>query len=55
MSPLKQKIIDQYNYMISDLRLGKIYNYDNILNMLSFLEVGSHTKNPYIIQEYLLR
>jgi hypothetical protein len=54
MSPLKRKIIAEYNKMLAALFVGKSYDYDYILDMITFIEMGSATNNPELIQNYYL-
>ena len=54
MSPLKLKIIEEYNKMVNALFVGKSFDYDYILDMITFLEIGSATNNPELIQNYYL-
>ena len=54
MSPMKAKVVAEYQKMIHSLQLGYSYKYDYILDMINFIEVGSHTSNPPLIQEYFL-
>lgn len=54
MSPLKRKIVEEYHKLLNQLFVGKTYNYDYILDMITFTEIGSLTKNPELIQNHLL-
>ena len=52
MQPIKHKIIKEYNKLVRNLNLGKISDYEHILQMISFTEIGSTTSNPELIQSY---
>ena len=54
MSALKRKIIEEYNKFIEALFVGKSFNYDYIIDMITFNEMGSLTSNPELIQNYYL-
>lgn len=54
MSPLKVKIIKEYQKMVKELAVGHQFNYDYILDMINFTEVGSHTNNPEFLQNHFL-
>lgn len=54
MSPLKQKIVQEYQKMVVALSVGKQFKYDYILDMITFTEMGSTTNNPELIQNYYL-
>ena len=54
MQPLKRKIIEEYNKLIQSLFVGKSFDYDYILDMITFIEMGSATNNPELIQNYYL-
>ena len=54
MSELRKRIIDDYFDMLEHIKFGRFYNYDRILDMISFLEVGSKTINPQMVQNYLI-
>jgi hypothetical protein len=54
MSPLKVKIIDEYEKYVHQLHKGYRPDYNYILDMISFTEMGSKTKNPEIIQNHFL-
>lgn len=54
MRPLKRKIIEEYNKLVDSLSVGKTYNYDYILDMITFIEVGSKTDNPELILNHFL-
>ena len=40
MQPIKHKIIKEYNKLVRNLNLGKISDYEHILQMISFTEIG---------------
>jgi len=40
--------------MLAALFVGKSYDYDYILDMITFIEMGSATNNPELIQNYYL-
>ena len=54
MQPLKRKIIEEYNKLIQSLFVGKSFDYDYILDMITFIEIGSATNNPELTQNYYL-
>ena len=54
MSALKRKIIEEYNKYVEALFVGKSFNYDYIIDMITFSEMGSLTSNPELIQNYYL-
>ena len=50
MQPIKHKIIKEYNKLVRNLNLGKISDYEHILQMISFTEIGSTTSYPGLIR-----
>ena len=54
MSPLKRKIVDEYHKMTRQLFVGKTVDYDYILDMITFTEIGSLSCNPELIQNHFL-
>lgn len=51
---MKAKVVLEYNKLVQHLQLGYRYNYDHILDMICFIEMGTKTKNPELIQNHFL-
>ena len=54
MSPMKTKVVLEYHKLVRALQLGYTFDYRHILDMISFIEIGSKTNNPELIQNYFL-
>ena len=54
MSPMKTKVVLEYQKLVRSLQLGYKIDYNHILDMISFIEVGSRTNNPELIQNHFL-
>ena len=54
MSPMKTKVVLEYQKLVRTLQLGYTFDYKHILDMISFIEIGSKTNNPELIQNYFL-
>lgn len=54
MSPIKRKIVLEYQKLVQNLNLGYRIDYRHILDMISFVEIGSKTNNPELIHNYFL-
>ena len=51
---VKDKVISEYNYLISRLEIGYKPEYDHILNMILFIETAGFIDNNEIILKKLL-
>lgn len=54
IAAVKDKIISEYNYLVSRLELGYRPEYDHILNMILFVDTYNFIDNKNIIFKKLL-
>lgn len=54
MSPLKRKILLEYQKLVRHLQLGYKMDYTHILDMISFTEVGSKTNSPGLLYNHFI-
>ena len=54
MSPLKKKIIIEYNKLVKGLNVGKQYNYDHIIDMINLLYTYNNLNRPEFIESHFI-